>query len=144
MCVFLRSADSGGCHRRRGREEGRKPFLLPPVSGLISRQRVASGGGAWEPRAATVLAVPEVFTALFQRLRGFQHCPGLFWVIFVILELFNVMFLFSVEFLWIFVFCILYFVNIGVKEKKRNKNSESVCVSLYLFFMNVFFYYFYF
>jgi hypothetical protein len=29
LCVFLRSADSGGCHRRRGREEGRKPFLAP-------------------------------------------------------------------------------------------------------------------
>jgi hypothetical protein len=27
---------------------------------------------------ATVLAVPEVFTALFQRLRGYQHCPDCF------------------------------------------------------------------
>jgi len=49
-CVF-------GCfagHRRRGREEGRKPFQIHPSPGFFR------DGGAWRRRLATVHLFPEV------------------------------------------------------------------------------------
>jgi len=48
-------------HRRREREEGRKPSQIPrPLLFLAAaRERAASGGRTWRRRAATIPATPE-------------------------------------------------------------------------------------
>jgi hypothetical protein len=84
--------------------------------------RAASGGGAWRRRAATVPAV------LWLHRTWSQHCYGFLNGCFVILKLFNVIFVF---------FCNLYFVNMEAKKKRKEKkrNIVKVYVCLYFFYV---------
>jgi hypothetical protein len=55
--MFLLFVDNGGCHRRRGKEEGKKSIQTPLLLGF-------SCGGAWRRRAATV---PVHCSCIFQK-----------------------------------------------------------------------------
>jgi len=55
--VFLLFVDSGGCHRRRGREEGMRPLQVSPSTEFLAVAR--------ELMRRHCLAAPEVCLTLF-------------------------------------------------------------------------------
>ena len=85
MCFYF-IAGNIDPHRWQEKREGKKSIQIPPVSGFFSRRgvnpRAASGGGAWEDASPLFM--------LFQK--GSQHYYGFLNGYFVILELFNVIF----------------------------------------------------
>ena len=68
LCVFLVVAGGGDLHRRRGKEEEKKPLQAPLFFQVFQRRRMnpraTSDGGAWEDASFLFLRVQKSFPAI--------------------------------------------------------------------------------